>query len=264
LPKAGAFGYPSRDLDDCVSYLRRARESLKSRTMTREGFAQAIGQSATGGGFGKLVGALTEYGLVETGRNQIATTDLGEQVLYGTLDEQRAGREKSVRGVRLFSEIYRKLGREPTDDQLRLFLREKAGVDILTAKSTAEEIGKLLRNNAVHLPAGPAPQVEADANPKRSSSGELVGRLEMTDYGILNIRDEISMDLAISLLAQVKKVNGWGSLNGSGTPVDSGTNRRGLVGKGRSPGSDRQEPTEPGAKSEPPPATRPEKREPSP
>jgi hypothetical protein len=81
VPKAGTAEYPSRDLDDCAGYLRRARDMIKTRAMTREGFAQAIGHSVRGGGFGKLIGAMASYGLVETGKGRITTTDLGEQIL---------------------------------------------------------------------------------------------------------------------------------------------------------------------------------------
>ena len=220
MPRAGSFSYPSRDLDDCVGYLRRARESLGSRSMTRDGFAQAIGLAASGGGFGKLVGAMTDYGLVETGRNQISSTELGEQILYGTRDEQREAREKSVLGVRLFAEIYGKFGREPTDDQLRIFLKERTGVDIVAAKTIAEEIGKLLRNNSVHVSAGTSSRTPAEAAAIPELPSEVVARLEMADYGILNIRDEISMDLAIRLLAQVKKSKGWSGSEASSAPED--------------------------------------------
>jgi len=220
MPRAGSFSYPSRDLDDCIGYLRRARESLRIRSMTRDGFAQATGLTASGGGFGKLVGAMADYGLVETGRNQISSTELGEQILYGTRDEQREAREKSVVGVRLFAEIYGKFGREPTNDQLRIFLKERTGVDIVAAKSIAEEIGKLLRNNSVHVSVGSSSRTSAEAATIPELPSEVVARLEMADYGILNIRDEISMDLAIRLLAQVKKSRGWSESADSSASAD--------------------------------------------
>ncbi len=226
MPRAGSLRYPSRDLDDCVSYLRRARESLKSRNMSRDGFAQAIGLSPGGGGFGKLVAAMTEYGLVETGRNQIAATDLGEQILYGTHGEQRAGLEKSVLSVQLFSKIYLRFGREPTDDQLRLFLRESAGLEIVEAKNVAEEVEKLMRKNSVHLQAGKGLAAPAEAAEPSRPAGQLVGRLEMADYGILNIRDEISTDLAISLLTQVKKDRRWSESGKAAEPEGAGPRKK--------------------------------------
>lgn len=212
MTRAGVFEFPSRDLDDCISYLRRARESSKSRAMTRDGFARAIGLAVGGGGFGKLVGALTSYGLIETGRNQISATDLCEQILYGTPEEQRSGREKSVRGVRLFAETYKKFGSSPSSDQLRTFLREKGGVGVAAAKRIAKEVEKLLRNNSVHLSAGVASSPSAGEVSGSSPREGLVGRLETADYGVLNIRDEISTNLAIDLLTQVKKNKGWTKL----------------------------------------------------
>jgi len=193
-----------------VSYLRKARDTLRSRSMTRDSFARVIGQSATGGGFGKLIGAMSSYGLIETGKGRVTTTNLAEQIMYGGPEEQRKGRERSVRTVRVFDEIYRKFGGQPSDEQLRIFLSEKAGVNTLASESLAAEIGRLLTKNAVHvLPPGARAQPSELAVP--SSSMEPVGRLEMSDYGILNIRDEISMDLAIDLLERVKKNREWTS-----------------------------------------------------
>jgi hypothetical protein len=218
MPKAGSYDYPSRDLDDCLSYLRRARESLRSREMSREGFARSLGQSSSGGGFGKLIGAMTDYALIETGRSRITTTELGEQILYGTENEQRAGRDKSVRKVRLFSELFRKFGATPSDDQLRMFLRDKADLEIAVAKTVAEEIGKLMRKNAPYFLESREEKTQRETGEPSKFTGPLVARLETADYGILNIRDEISMDLAINLLMQVKKSRNW---SGTGNPVES-------------------------------------------
>lgn len=208
VPKAGAFEFPSRDLDDCVSYLRKARDALRAPSMTRDSFARAIAQSASGGGFGKLVGAMVSYGLVETGRGRITTTDLAEQIMFGNPEMQRRGREESVRGVRLFDEIYRKLGVHPTEEQLRVFLREDAGTEAATAKNLAAEMGRLLTKNAVNISAVGFSGSDGDLASQRSLGG-LIGRLETADYGVLNIRDQISMDLAISLLNRVKDSRDW-------------------------------------------------------
>jgi len=231
MPRAGSLDYPSRGLDDCVSFLRRARAALKSRAMSRDGFARAIGQSPNGGGFGKLVGAMALYGLIETGKNRIATTDLGEQVLFGTNEEQRSGCERSVFGVRLFSEVYHKFGREPSDDQLRIFLRDKAGVQIAVAKRVAGEVGKILRKNSAHLGEGSKTKSRADAADLATSSGTLIGRLEMADYGVLNIRDEISMDLAISLLTQVKKSRSQSESARPAVPKEAASDKTAAAGQ---------------------------------
>lgn len=219
MPRIGAFDFPSRDLDDCLSYLRMARKKLSSRSMTRESLAHAIGQSPRGGGFGKLVGAMAAYGLVETGRGRVVTTETCEQILYGDLENQRRGRERSVRNVRLFDEIVERFGGSPGDQELRIFLRERTKADLATSRKAAAEIGKLLRKSSAHFQSGDGSRRPADEPSSREQPGGLVGRLEMADYGILNIRDGISMDLAIGLLTGVKKSKGWGVPGLSGRPA---------------------------------------------
>ena len=44
--------------------------------------------------------------------------------------------------------------------------------------------------------------------PEPGAAG-LIGRLEMSDYGILNIKDKISLDLAIKLLGEIGNMKGW-------------------------------------------------------
>ena len=170
-----------------------------------------------------MVSSMASYGLIETGRGRIATTDLAEQIIYGAPHEQRKAREKSVRGVRLFDEILKRFGDQPTNEQLRVFLREKARVDLATAKRIAVEVGKLLAKNAAHVSPSTAVRTTANEAIAESSLGELVGRLEMADYGILNIRDEISIDSAINLLNEVKKNKGWAGRGDFGESIGAST-----------------------------------------
>lgn len=210
MPKAGTYDYPTRDLDDCVSYLRKAREVGGQQILTREGFATAIGQSVKGGGFGLLVGSMSAYGLVDTGGGNIRTTDLGEQVIFGEPEEKRKGMEVAVRNVKLFADIFERFGGSPTDDQLRIFLREKANVAISEATELAGEVGKLLKKNLPYLtPTNGGGGGETSRMTITTPAG-MIGKLETSEYGILNIKDEISMDLAISLLSQIKRAKGWG------------------------------------------------------
>ncbi len=93
MPKAWSFDYPTRDLDDCVAYTRKARETGGASTMTREGLAGAIGMSVKGGGFGLLVGSMAMYGLIDTGSGQIRITPFG-----GTDNLRRTGRTEEGHG----------------------------------------------------------------------------------------------------------------------------------------------------------------------
>lgn len=194
-----------------MSYLRKAREVGGKGTLTREGFATAIGQSVKGGGFGLLVGSMSAYGLVDTGGGNVRITDLGEKVLYGESDEKRNSIEKAVRNVKLFADVFDRFGRSPSEDQLRIFLRESANVAIPEATELASEVGKLLKKNLPYLTApssggGDATKMTA---PTQMQMSGMIGKLETSEYGILNIKDEISMTLAINLLTQISQAKGW-------------------------------------------------------
>lgn len=209
MPKAGTYDYPTRDLDDCVSYLRKAREVGGKGTLTREGFATAIGQSVKGGGFGLLVGSMSAYGLVDTGGGNVRMTDLGEKVLFGETDEKRNNMEKAVRNVKLFADVFDRFGVSPSEDQLRIFLREKANVAISEATGLASEVGKLLKNNLSYLTPASGGGGDTTKMTAQTQMSGMIGKLETSEYGILNIKDEISMDLAINLLTQIRETKGW-------------------------------------------------------
>jgi hypothetical protein len=155
MPKAGTYDYPTRDLDDCVNYLRKARETAGTQTVTREGFAQAMGMSVKGGGYGLLVGSMADYGLVDTGGGQIRITDLGERVVFGEGDEKRKAMEEAVRNVLLFADIFQRYNGVPSDEQVHHFLREKAQVPIAEAKPLIGKIGNLLKKNLPYLTTAP-------------------------------------------------------------------------------------------------------------
>jgi hypothetical protein len=165
---------------------------------------------------------MVAYGLVETGRGKIASTDLCEEILFGSPTEQKKGKEESVKNVRLFNEVIAKYGPAPRDEQLRAFLGEEAGVEISEAREIAEEVGKLLRRNSASIPSIDC-SLQLGSDVRDDVTGPLLARLEMQDYGILNIRDEISMDMAINLLTQVKRNRGWG---GDSKPRESPTRSR--------------------------------------
>lgn len=151
MAKLGNYNLPFKSLDNCISYLSIAHDKLKIFSIKREQFASANGIKPSGGGFGLIVGSLPMYGLAETGDGYIRYTDLAQKILFGQDLEKEQLKNKSVRNVRLFADIYDRYGDNPTDEQLRLFLREKAEVEISKEGKTAEEVGKLFKKNVVYL-----------------------------------------------------------------------------------------------------------------
>lgn len=145
MPKAGKYDYPTRDLDDCVSYLQKAHSVAKEHVFKREAFADALEQSSKGGNFNLLVGSLSLYGLVETGDGEIRYTDLAKLILHGDEGERDAAKNKAARNIILFADIFDKFGSNPDEKNLKHFLRERAEVDIAEANSLSVTVGKLFK-----------------------------------------------------------------------------------------------------------------------
>ena len=203
MPKAGRYEFPTRDLNDCIDYLQQAYDKTKSYVVKRESFADAIEQSAKGGGFGLLVGSMAMYKLIETGGGDIRYTELAKLALYGEEKERTDAREKAARNITLLADIYDKFGANASEEQIRIFLREKAIVEVSEASELAIAIGKLLKSNSQYL----RPPKEGEKLPRggeRMSDGIPTLQLRGTDYGDILITDELSADFAAKIINQFK------------------------------------------------------------
>jgi hypothetical protein len=207
MPKAGRYDYPYRDLDDCVEFLKKAFDVKKEYVMTRDSFAQAIGQSVKGGGFNLLVGSIAMFGLAETGGGEIRYTELAKTILFGESDQKPKAYEEAVRHISLFAEVYDKYGANFTEDQLRLFLKDKAVVDIAEANSLAQTVGKSLKNHLQYLTPGNGSEKKtmAEPAPAVSSPDVLVGQGTLTTaFGTMKLLNQGSIDLARKILDLVE------------------------------------------------------------
>lgn len=151
MPKAGKYDYPTKDLDYCLAYLTKAYDTTKEHSMTRETFADAIKMSSKGGGFGVLVGSIGQYKLASTGDGYVRYTDIAQKLLHGEPNEQEIAKSEAVLSVRLFADIFDQFGSNPTEDQLRIFLREKAIVEMADAGKIAVEVGRLFNKVAGYI-----------------------------------------------------------------------------------------------------------------
>lgn len=184
---------------------------------TRETFAESIGMAARGGAFGYLVGSMAMYGLVETGGGNIRLTDLAKVILHGEPEEAVITKDRAVRNISLFEEIYERFGVNFTEDQLRLFLREKAGADISQATTLAAEINKILRRDLQFLMPKNAGQKQTGPTATRmriAGTGEaaaislpddVIATVQSHDFGVLTIKDEIGADIALKMIEALKE-----------------------------------------------------------
>ncbi len=145
MPKAGRYDYPLRDLDDCIEFLKEGYTIVQNNVMSRDTLAEAVKMSVKGGGFLGIVGSASLYGLVLTGEGNVQYTDIIKNIIHGSAEELIENKEKAVRKVKLFAEIIDRYGQHPTYDQVRIFLREKAQVDISEANSLTDSVSKLLK-----------------------------------------------------------------------------------------------------------------------
>lgn len=156
MPKAGRYDYPIRDLDTCVEYMRKANAKTKEFSISRQTFAESIGQSHKTGPFGMLMGSISQYGLADTVDGQVRYTDRAKKILFGEASEVAAGKQQAVRKITLFADIHAKFGANVTDEQLRLYLRDIAGVDVAEAPEKALEVSKIYKKVASYLEVAPA------------------------------------------------------------------------------------------------------------
>lgn len=196
MAKLGNYHLPFKSLDSCISYLNIAHEKIKDFSIKREQFASANRIKSTGGGFGLIVGSLPMYGLAETGDGYIRYTDLAQKILFGRELEKEDLKNKAVRNVRLFSEIFDRYGESPTDEQLRLFLRDKAEVEISKEGKIAQEVGKLFKKNVQYL----RPMRGENMDMKKSFGEE--SPLENVAFTVTtnNLRIDVDSPLKIALV----------------------------------------------------------------
>lgn len=145
MPKAGKYEYPFFDLDACIDKLKKVHEATKSDQTTRTVVAEALEMVEKGGGFAYLISSMEKYGLIQTGGGNVTVTELGKILMYGEPKEVDQARSNAVANVELFREIAQKYGKTPQLEQIKLFLREKANVDVAKAQKLAQNIDTIYK-----------------------------------------------------------------------------------------------------------------------
>lgn len=177
--------------------------------MTRDSFATAINMSAKGGGFNLLVGSLGMFDLVDTGGGEIKYTELAKKILFGEPSEIPKAMEEATRKVTIFGEVFDKYGPNFTEDQLRLFLKDKAVVDISEANSLAQTVGKSLKSHLKYLTpkgsGGEKKTTPSSADGDASKTELVMGQGTLTTpFGTIKLLNQATLDLARKLLDVVE------------------------------------------------------------
>jgi len=156
--------------------LKRIRETAGADTVKRETVAETLHMAAKGGGFAYLVAAMEKYGFISTGGGNISITKRGQLSLYGEPREIEQAKSQAVLNIELFRDIAKQFGRNPQVDQIRIFLREKANVDITKAQKIAPKIATIYKKVAKYITSA-----EKLAPPIREpmAQGPSLGRRDM-------------------------------------------------------------------------------------
>jgi hypothetical protein len=181
LPRAGKYEYPFFDIDACIDKLKAIHEVTKSDQTTRTGVAEALNMVEKGGGFAYLISSMEKYGLIQTGGGNVTITELGKILMYGEPKEIEQGKSKAVANVELFREIAQKYGKTPQVEQVKLFLREKANVDVTKAQKMAKNIDTIYKKVSNYITS--AEQLVAPAKEpmqRVSSLGPSTGRSDVS------------------------------------------------------------------------------------
>jgi len=151
MPKVGKYEFPFFDLDACIEKLKTFYETTKSDQTTRSVVANALNMSEKGGGFVYLISSMEKYGLIQTGGGNITITELGKILIYGEPREIEQAKSKAVANVELFRDLAQKHGKNPQIEQIKLFLREKANVDIVKAQKLAPKVDTIYKKVANYI-----------------------------------------------------------------------------------------------------------------
>ncbi len=151
MPRAGKYNYPFFDLDACVEKLREYFNVLKTDETNRSLVAETLQMAKAGGGFVNLISSMEKYGLVETGKNSVIITPLGKSIMFGEQSEKEQAKKKAVSSIALFRDLFEQFGKDVTEEQIRLFLRQKANVDISKAPKMAENVYIIYKKVSNHI-----------------------------------------------------------------------------------------------------------------
>lgn len=225
MPKAGRYDYPATDLEESIVRVRKLYDTAKQAVIKRDVAAEILGMKKTSGWFSTLIGTMAMYGLISTREGEVTITELSKNILFGSESEKSAAMKEAAGKIELFADLYSQYGSNPTDEQVKIFLKQKGYMDIADAQSLAEKIGKLFKNSSYYLEA--MDKKKTDSNETRQLTSDVsrpdtgegrntlpyestpsdIEKFEMSDdFGIWVKRDKASIDF---LKNQLKVLEAW-------------------------------------------------------
>ena len=214
MPRIGRYSYPVIGLDEAIALVKVLQDKCGGEA-TRGTFSEAIGKK--GGWFNYLVGALSDYGLVDAQSGRVKITELAKKILFGiTTEERETAKVEAARKIRLFVDINEKYPQGATLEQFTLFLRDNSGADLEKIKTEApkaykvyKEVLKYLKAKE-HISSQPlAGQIQFQRSPEISTFPTLPEGVDLVvisrDYGMIYVKDEAGVKLLEVILSAIKQ-----------------------------------------------------------
>lgn len=221
MPKVGIYEFPALGIDEAERYLLKLKE-LHSDEMNKEVAAEAMHLTVDKGRYNRVVASMGHWGLIDASGKKVEITERGKRLMYpDSPQEAEEVKNEAVKGSLIFVGIYGKYGSNPTEEHIRLFLRQTAVVSReeaenkslkvlkaykkvvkyfkLAKKPLMPRIGRGIARREIPMPAEPEAGVVFDVK-----VGDVYMQAPRTPEGI-EIARKVVQDALRMLEEQVKK-----------------------------------------------------------
>ena len=195
MPKIGMYVMPDFDLSAVENRFYSAKPLIPrgEKKFKRQIFSEYLG-------FQKVVSSshyissLKLYGFIETGSEEITITERGELILYGNDEEKRRAEEQAINNLRLISDLKAKYGVEPSDIQIRAFLKDVANVSLANLQNAVEQVVKFLNNHKEYIrrndmkPITVSQDIISKSDDPKENLNTLVNSTEWEEISFKNIK----------------------------------------------------------------------------
>jgi len=211
LSSNSKLAYPTRNIDDSVDSMKKAYETAKKTTFTRQEYADANNMTNGGGAYNQLVGSLSSFKLVETGNSQVIFTDLGKRAVFGKEDEIKQAKQEAVRNIPMFTEIFNRSGPNFSSEQIRIYLKNECNVDFEHLDNHLSKVIQSLKSNLPYLTAVKQPEKPKSIGREEGETSDdtsILGNGEaliISKFGRLKIQDEGTLSLARMYLSYIEQ-----------------------------------------------------------
>lgn len=225
--EVGDYQYPNKvTFKEALGITKLAIDRYDGK-MPNKAVAEALGYkikdpNAISGYIFRKLDDINSYNLLRRERGYMEVTSLADEAL-DPFDSRRAqeGKGKAIRQMKIVKKAFTEWnGKIPPETAFPSKLKDLLGISWQEAQKHAKSVRKLYIEVFPYLESTPTSSehtsvsnegVGRDGVTKEKSFGvsavlknEVRGELRTEDYGILKIKDEISIDIAIKLLQSLK------------------------------------------------------------